>query len=213
MIRKVLVVLAVTALPLLLLVTVKPGVASANTLLPGSVTCNPSGGAWSGGSAVVTFSPPLLSGGVASHETVTVGGSFSVKFGPSSPCGASALSPPTVLGALQGKLKFHTVDANSCSTIFSGNPLTPTTPSKFTMKWFDPNGVPTVWKKPSTMSVTGAANMTDMTITGGKLTGSFASYPTPNVTLSDTSWTPANIGAACSGGLSSLTLGTSSGAW
>jgi hypothetical protein len=213
-VRRVLRIVTAIALPVLLLVTLESGVATANPVLAGTVTCNPAGGAWSGGAAVVTFSPPLVNGGTSPTEKMVVGGMFSVKFGGASPCTAPALTPPTVDGALKGVLTFHIPDANSCSTVFSGSPIVPIHSSKFKMKWISPNGAPTLWKRPVPFSVVGASGMTNITITGGTLTGSFASYPTPTAILRDTSWTAAIIGAACaSGGVSSLTLAKSSGAW
>ena len=169
-------------------------------------------GRWSRGRDI---SPPLLSSGTSHHETLKIGRPpYSVKFGGSSPCGAPSLTPRTVDGALKGTLKFTMPDANRCSTIFSGSPLVPVVASKFKMTWVNPHGVPTLWKQPSPFSVTGASNMTSLTITGGALTGSFSSYPTPTATLSDTTWTAALINGACSsGGLSSLTLALSSGTW
>jgi hypothetical protein len=214
MVGRVLRIVTAIALPVVLLVTVQSGVAGAHPVLAGTVTCTPAGGAWSGGAAVVTFSPPLVNGGTSPTETMVVGGAYSVKFGGASPCTAAALSPPTVDGALKGKLVFHIPDADSCSTVFSGTPIVPIHSSKFKMKWLAPSGAPTLWKPPVPFSLVGASNMTDITITGGHLTGSFASYPTPTAILRDTSWTAGTIGAACaSGGVSSLTLAKSSGAW
>ncbi len=133
---------------------------------------------------------------------------------PASPC--ITTSGTVEAGKITGALKFVLPNANACATVFSGSPLPPPvgTISNFHLTWGNPPGAPTNWKHPPPFSVTGAAAMTNISVTGGKVTGSFSPYPTPNATLSDAGW-PTTIATACAStaGLSSLTLGTSGGTW
>jgi hypothetical protein len=60
----------------------------------------------------------------------------------------------------------------------------------------------------------GAVGMTSLTVTGGKVTGSFSPYATPNATLSDSTWA-AMVPSGCTStaGLTNLSLSTSAGTW
>ncbi|HEY5252892.1 MAG TPA: hypothetical protein VIJ09_14595 [Acidimicrobiales bacterium] len=199
-------------LPLLLLLTVDVGVAQAIPVFPGTVTCNASGGVWSG---MVKFSPPLRAGGVATHETVSV----SAHLGNTTlPCGTSATPPAgsKVLGVIKGVAKISMASANDCATIFSGSAVVPL-PAKFAITWHSPAGAPTKWTQPPLFSFVGATNFSSLTITGGTVAGSFSPYLTPIATLSDANW-PNSTGAVATGcnstgGLHHLTLSTSSGTW
>jgi hypothetical protein len=204
MTRKVVYSLTALALPLLLVVTVGSGVAQAMPVLPGHVMCG--SGSWNGS---IRFSPPLKAAGVSGTETFTIVAKL----------GNSANSCPTTTGVVEtglikGKLKFTGNNANRCSTVFSGVARTPVPASKFALHWFSPPGAPTHWKQPLPFSVVGAVAMTNIAITGGTVTGSFAPFATPSATLSDSTWS-ASIPPSCASaaGLSSLSLGTASGAW
>lgn len=190
------------------------GVADATSvanILPGTVTCSPSGGVWNG---VITFSPPLMSLGSANTETMTVKATLGST---TSPCIAS--TGIAVLGSIAGQMTFHIAGgANKCSTIFSGSPLIAPNPAKFKMTWTTPAGAsPTNWVKPPNFVVTGAASFASLVITKGKVNGSFAPFATPKATLSNSNWPGASgavsTGCTASTGLSSLTLGTSKGKW
>lgn len=213
--RKILLVLA-AVLPSLLVVTVGSAVAQAVTnpvILPGHVTCSTAGGVWNG---IVDFSPALKNGGTSNHEEIRV---KAILGSTSSPCVTTGGF--VAIGAIAGQVKFHIPGtANNCATIFSGTALpTPTNttsaPPIFKIKWTTPSGsTPTKWKQPANFVVTGAAAFTSISITGGTASGSFTPYATPTATLSDSNW-PAAVAAGCSsaGGLSSLTLSTSTGTW
>jgi len=211
MVRKVLLIVAAVALPSLLLVTVGTNVAQANPVFPGNVTCNASGGNWSGS---ISFSPPLKNGGTATTETFPVVAKLGTA---ANPCLTSTTNPGVVVGLIKGKLKFVTSGgANDCNAIFTGTalpaPVGPT--SKFILKWLSPAGAPTHWKHPLPFVVTGALAKNNITISGGTVTGSFAPFATPNATLTDTGWTAAVTGGCASaGGLTSLSLGQSAGQW
>ena len=205
MARKIVLIFTAVALPLLLVVTMESGVAQAAPVFPGTVTCG--SGAWSGS---IRFTPPLRSTGTAGSETFTV----SARLG-NSANGCPGTTGVVYQGAIRGKLRFNVTNANNCATIFSGTALVPVPASKFKLSWINPVGAPTHWKQPPPFSVVGAAAMTNITVTGGKVTGSFSPYPTPIATLSDATWNAVNIGTACSSssGLTSLPLGTSTGTW
>jgi hypothetical protein len=216
MARKIVLILAATALPSLLIVAAESGVANAAsnpTNLPGNVTCSPAGGVWSG---AITFTPPLLNGGTSSTEVFTVQATLgnSASF-----CVAPSVTVP-VLGTIVGKLKFSIPgNANNCATIFSGVTLpAPAAGSKFKMTWTTPAGSnPTKWTQPTAFKVTGAANSSGIAIKHGTVAGSFTPFAAPKATLSDATW-PGLAGAvatgcASAGGLASLTLSTSSGKW
>ncbi len=175
-------------------------------VLPGMVTCNQSLGQWSG---AINFSPPLFSNGTATSETMTVKATLGNS---ASPCVTTA--GIAVNGAIKGTMTFTGAKANRCSKVFNGLSRVPTSTSKFKLTWTTPPGAPTVWKQPPAFSVVGAVGMTSLTVTGGKVTGSFSPYATPNATLSDASWaTAVPTGCASTAGLSTLTLGTSAGTW
>jgi hypothetical protein len=162
----------------------------------------------------IRFVPPLKNNGTANNERFVVSATLGNT--------GSLCVPSTgivLLGKIKGALKFHIPGAaNRCPVIFSGVALpTPAAPSRFTMTWNPPAGsTPTHWTQPlgSPFVVTGAAGRTDITITGGKVAGSFAPYVGPTATLSDAGW-PAAIAAGCAtaAGLASLTLSTSTGTW
>jgi hypothetical protein len=196
------------AIPTVLLVTVGVGVAQAQPLLPGTVTC--SGSSWSG---IITFTPHLKTNGVSPHEVFTI---KAVLGNTAAPCGTSFGGPE--LGQIKGKLKFmSTASNNRCGTVFSGHPLVPMG-GAFKLKWITPAGAPTLWTRPPSFSSTGAVNMTDIAIAGGAVSGSFTPYATPNATLTGpvASWGTAPVTAACNtpGGLASLPIGAgSTGTW
>ncbi len=175
-------------------------------VLPGVVTCNQSLGVWSG---TIRFSPPLFSNGTATTEKMIVKGTLGNS---ASPCVTTA--GIAVTGSISGNMTFTGAKANRCSKVFNGLSRVPISTSKFKLTWTVPPGAPTVWKQPPAFSVVGAVAMTSLTITGGKVTGSFSPYATPNTTLSDSAWAGAvPLGCGSTAGLSSLTLGTSSGTW
>ncbi len=215
MTRKTILILAATALSSLFIVAAASGVANAvsnPTNLPGTVTCSPAGGAWSG---AITFTPPLMNGGTSSTEVFTVQATLgnSASF-----CVAPSVTVP-VLGTIVGKLKFSIPGtANNCATIFSGAALPAPTGGKFKMTWTTPAGYnPTKWTNAPTFKVTGAANSSSIAIKRGTVGGSFAPLAGPKATLSDANW-PGLAGAvatgcATAGGLASLTLSTSTGKW
>ncbi len=215
MARKFVLILSASALLSLFVVTVETAVAQAAsnpTNLPGKVTCSPAGGVWSG---AVTFAPPLMNGGTASTETLTVKATL----------GNTASSCVTTtgivaLGVISGSLTFSIPgSANNCATIFSGVMLpAPAAASKFKITWTTPAGYnPTNWKQPTAFKVTGAANSSGIAIKHGTVAGSFTPLAAPKATLSDATWPGAGgavaTGCASAGGLGSLTLGTSSGKW
>jgi len=216
MTRKAFLILAATALPSLLLVTVGSSVAQAvpAPVLIGFATCSPAGGVWHG---KISFVPPLKNGGTANNEKMVIAATLG---NTGSLCVPS--SGVVLLGKITGKLKFHIPgSANKCATIFSGAALpTPVGASKFKLTWNPPAGsTPTHWTQPvgSPFVVTGALAMNDIAITGGSVAGSFAPYANPTATLSDTTW-PGLAGAVATGcasaaGLGGLTLSTSTGTW
>src|ERR1700722_1363616 len=175
-------------------------------VLPGVVSCTPSQGPWSG---AINFSPPLLNSGTATSETMVVKATLGNS---ASPCVTT--SGIAVNGAIKGTMTFTGAKANRCSKVFNGLSRVPTSTAKFKLTWTTPPGAPTVWKQPPDFSVVGAVGMSSLTVTGGKVTGSFSPYATPNAALSDANW-PAAVptGCASTAGLSTLTLGTSNGTW
>ncbi len=212
MARRFLPILAAVTLPGLLFVTAGSGVAQALPIFPGSVTCTSTSGVWHGD---IFFVPPLKNGGVANNETFKI---KAVLGNTTNPCSAPLLTPPTVIGHILGKLKFHVVGAaNSCGSIFSGLAIAPVAgnASKFNMGWSTPLGVPTKVKQPLAFSVKGAALRNNITISGGTVAAG-SSFPlgVPTVTLADAGWA-ASIAAGCASaaGLRSLTLSQSTGTW
>jgi hypothetical protein len=210
--RRIVLVTVAAVLPVLLLVTVDTGVAGANPVFPGTVTCNAGSGVWSG---AVTFSPALLNGGTATGEVVKV----VAKLGnTASPCLTSSTPPAgsKVLGLIKGVAKFTGPGANNCATVFSGSSNVPVA-AKFLMKWLTPPGAPTRWRQPPAFSFVGAAGLASLTVTGGKVTGSFAPYPTPTAVLSAPTWPGASglvtTGCTSSTGLHTLPLNSSSATW
>jgi len=210
--RKLALVISAAAVPVLLLTTVGVGAAGAMPVFPGSVTCNAGSGIWSGS---ITFSPPLLNVGVAPSEVMTV----VAKLGnTASPCLTSSTPPAgsKVTGLIKGKAKFVMPGANSCATVFSGTANIPVA-AKFVMKWLSPPGAPTQWKVPVAFSFVGAVTYASLTVTGGHVTGSFAPYGNPIAVLSAPSWPGSSwavaVGCGSTGGLHSLPLSGSSGAW
>jgi hypothetical protein len=216
MTRKILFILAATALPSLLLVTVGSGVAQAArtnpVIQPGSVTCANN---WTG---AVTFAPHLRTGGTALSEVVTVKATLG---NTGAPCVTTAGT--VELGTIKGKLKFVVPapgGANNCAFIFGGGPLVPIPASKFKLTWLAP-GAPSVWKQPPPFSVVGTLGApSTLAITGGKVTGSFASPPPPppSASLSGplAAWAGAAITATCgtAAGLAALPLSApSTGTW
>ena len=213
MARKLLRILALTALTSVLLVAVEPGVAHANPAgvnLPGKVRCSATHGAWNG---LISFTPPLMNGGTASTETMIVKAALGST---TNPCVTT--THLQVLGAIAGKLTFSIPgSANNCATIFSGIAL-PAPVGKFKMTWTSPvNSNPTKWTQASAFSVTGAAALTSITVKNGTVAGSFSPFATPKATLSDANWPGASgtvaTGCASPGGLASRTLATSTGPW
>jgi hypothetical protein len=207
MARKTLLILAVLALPSFLLVTVESGVALAQPIFAGTVSC----GLWSG---TITFDPPLMNGGTSHHEGFVISATLG---NTASQCSSSTANPGSVIGTLSGNLHYIDVgDANNCATVFSGVPLPAPVNSKMIIEWTAPDGAPTKWKEPSSgpaFSVEGAANESNITVTGGTVKKSFAPDAAAIAMLADTGW-PATIAAKCaSGGLSSLTLSASAGSW
>jgi hypothetical protein len=175
-------------------------------ILPGTVTCNQSQGVWSG---AIQFNPPLFSNGTATTETMIVRATLGNS---ASPCVTTAGFVAT--GSILGKITFTGAKANRCSKVFNGLSRVPISTSKFKLTWSTPPGAPTVWKPPPPFSFVGALGMTSLTVTGGKVTGSFSPYATPTATLSDSNWaTVIPTGCASTAGVSSLTLSTSSGTW
>jgi len=216
--RKIFLILAATALPSLLLVTVGSGVAQAARMnpvvQPGSVTCANN---WTG---VIKFTPPLRTAGTATHEVFTVKASLG---NTGNPCATTAGT--IQLGAIGGKLKFNVPapgGANSCGIVFGGGARVPVPASKFKMTWTAP-AAPSVWKKLPLFSVVGTLGApSTLAITGGKVVGSYAApsppLPPPSASLSGpaASWSSAAITAACgtTAGLASLPLSApSTGTW
>jgi len=205
-----------TAVALSTLVSIPVGIGVAGATVfpvnrPGTVTCTPSAGVWNG---VITFSPPLMNGGTANAETMTV---KAVLGNTASPCVTSAGT--IALGSIVGSLKFTIAGStNNCATIFSGSALpAPAPASKFKLTWSAPAGSnPTNWTQPSSFKVVGAVTLAHIVITKGAATGSYASA-TPKASLSNSNWPGASgavaTGCASTTGLSSLTLGTSAGKW
>ncbi len=181
------------------------------TNIPGTVTCTPTHGVWNG---VVTFSPPLMNGGTANSETMTVKAALG---NTASPCVTSA--GVIALGSIHGKMTFSIPgSANNCAAIFSGSLLPAASPGKFKLTWTAPAGAnPTKWTQPSAFQVTGAASFAHINVTHGSVTGSFNALAVPKVQLSATNWPGATgavaTGCASSTGLATLTLGTSKGKW
>jgi hypothetical protein len=213
MARKV--VLIVSAMALFSVVSVAAvsgvaGAASYHPVLPGNVTCNPSGGVWSGR---VTFTPPLMNGGIANKEKIVVKATLG---NTTSPCVTNAGF--VAIGAIAGKIKVKDPGtANNCATIFGGSALPPAVlASAFKLVWTSPPGAPTNWTQPSFFSVVGSVTGSNIAISAGSIAGSFTPG-TPSATLSDANWPGATgavaTGCASSTGLSALTLSTSSGAW
>jgi hypothetical protein len=215
MTRKALLILSAAALPSLLLLTVGTGVAQAartNPVVePGSVTCTNN---WTG---VITFTPPLKTGGTALSEVFTVKAALG---NTANPC--ITTTGIVELGTINGKLKFHVPapgGANNCTTVFGGGSRVPVPASKLKLTWS--TGAPSVWKKLPLFSVVGTLGTpSTLAISGGKVTGSFASPPPPPPTASlsgpASSWAGAAITAACgtSAGLASLPLSApSTGTW
>jgi hypothetical protein len=214
MTRKTMLILAATALPSLFVVASASNVAQAASNpvnLPGTVTCSPSGGVWSG---VITFAPPLMNGGTANTEVFTVKAALG---NTASPCVGTAGF--VAIGSIAGKLKFSIPgSANNCATIFSGVTLPAPTGGRFKMIWTTPaGGNPTKWTNAPTFLVTGAASLADIVVKRGAVAGSFTPFGAPKATLSDANWPGASgavsTGCASSTGLGSLTLSTSSGKW
>lgn len=205
MTRKVVVCsLTALALPLMLVATVGSGVAQAVPVLPGNLQCG--SGSWNGS---IRFSPPLRANGAATSEVFKIAAALGNS---ANPCPTSTGLAES--GTIKGKLKFTGAAANRCSTVFNGLSRVPVPASKFKLSWATPPGAPTNWKQPLPFSVVGAVAMTNIVVTGGTVTGSFTPFAAPSATLSDAGWA-AGIPAACSSasGLSSLSLGTASGAW
>jgi hypothetical protein len=207
-------ILAATALASLVGVTAASSVAQAvsNPVnFPGTVTCSPSDGVWSG---AITFSPPLMTGGTANTEIFTVKATLG---NTASPCITTAGS--VALGTIAGKLKFSIPgSANNCATIFSGVTLPGPTGGRFKITWTSPTGGnPTKWTNAPHFKVTGAASLADIVVKAGTVGGSFTPFGAPKATLSDATWPGAggavSTGCASSTGLGSLTLSTSSGKW
>lgn len=179
--------------------------------IPGTVTCTPTHGVWNG---VITFSPPLMNGGTANSETMVVKAALG---NTASPCVTSAGT--IALGSIAGKMTFGIAgSANNCATIFSGSLLPAPSPGKFKLTWTAPAGAnPTKWTQPSPFQVTGAATFAHINVTHGSVAGSFSPLGVPKVQLSATNWPGATgavaTGCASTGGLASLTLGTSKGKW
>ena len=211
MARKTILILAALSLPSFLLVLAESGVAEAQPIFPGSVTCNATGGIWSG---TISFVPPLMNGGISHHEGFVISGTLG---NTASLCSSSTAVPGTDIGTIQGNLHYMGVGANNCATVFSGAALPAPVNSKIIIKWTTPVGVPTRWKEPLSgpaFSMVGAANSSSITITGGTVKKSFGPFPAATATLSDAGW-PAAVaaGSASAGGLGSLTLSTSAGTW
>lgn len=211
MTRKIVLAIAALGLVSFLFITVEVETAGAlnhSTVLTGTVTCKPASGVWSG---TIRFSPALFNGGTATGEKMVVSATLGNS---ASPC--ITTSGIAVAGAITGNLGFSFAGANNCATIFSGSALpAPVTGSKFKMTWTTPSGsTPTNWKQPSNFNFNGALAMNKITIKNGTVTGSFAPFANPKAVLSDVGW-PTTIAAGCSSstGLSSLTLGTSTGKW
>jgi len=212
MTRKTVLILVAVGVSSLVLATVRSGTAGAvynPTVLPGTVKCNATSGVWSG---VVSFSPALLNGGTASSETMSIQATLGNS---ASPCiGTTGIAAS---GVITGALRFNIAgSANDCATIFSGASLpAPAAGSQLKMQWTTPPGsANTPWKQPSNFSVKGAIGMNKITIKNGTVTGSFTPFANPKAVLSDAGW-PATIATACasSTGLTSLSLGLSSGKW
>jgi hypothetical protein len=216
MTRKVLLILAATALPSLLLMTVGSGVAQAartNPVVePGSVTCANN---WTG---AITFTPHLKTGGTSLSEVFTI----KAKLGnTANPCATTAGT--VELGTIRGKLKFVVPapgGANNCAIVFGGGSRAPVPASKLKFTWLSP-GAPSVWKQPPPFSVVGTlGSPSTLAISGGKVVGSFASPPPPppSASLSGplSAWASAAITGACgtAAGLASLPLSApSTGTW
>ena len=140
--------------------------------LAGVVTCNQTMGVWGG---TIQFSPPIINGGTATTEKMVVRASLGNS---ASPCVTT--SGIAVTGKIKGTLIFSGSGANKCSKVFNGLSRVPTSTSIFKLKWLVPPGSPTLWTQPPAFSVVGAPSMTSLTVTGGKVTGSFSPYATPN---------------------------------
>jgi hypothetical protein len=216
MARKIVLILSAFVLPSFLFIALESGAASAvsnGVNQPGQVTCSPAHGVWTG---TIRFVPPLMNGGTANKEKFVINATLGNS---ASPCVTTAGT--VALGTIKGLLKFHIPgSANNCATIFSGAalPAPVGVNSRFQIIWSTPPGSnPTNWKQLPPFVVTGSAGLNDITISGGKVTGSYSPYPPANATLSDTNWPGASgavaTGCASTGGLASLTLSTSAGTW
>jgi hypothetical protein len=213
MLRKCVLILSATGLVTSLVVAVGIGNAGAsivNPSIPGTVTCTPTHGVWSG---LILFSPPIMFGGTSSTEVIRVKATLG---NTANPCLGN--TGVIAIGAIAGKIKLSIAGhASDCNQIFSGAAITPANAS-LKMVWSTPSGAsPTLWKQPPVFKLKGAANLTKLNLTLGAVTGSFTPYATPAASFSDANW-PGASGAVTSGcssstGLSSLTLSTSKGKW
>lgn len=210
MFRKSVLVLAAAGLSATFMVAAV-GTANAqvvNPNLPGTVACAPAHGVWNG---VISFSPPLMSGGTANTEVMSVKATLGST---SNPClGNTGI---VAIGTIAGKIKLAIAgSANDCNTIFSGSAITPAN-AKFKMVWSTPGGAsPTVWQQLPHFKLKGAASFAKLNLTLGAITGSFAPLPSPGgASFQDANWTTAvPTGCSSSTGLGSLTLSTSKGKW
>jgi hypothetical protein len=207
MTRKLLFVLATAALPSLLLFTVDSSVAQAARTNPrihsGTITCDATNGGWIG---TVKFLPPLSDSGTSNTEVLKIDATLGSA---ANPCVTSS-APSGVFGKIAGKLTLHQPAANNCATIFGGTPLTPVPTSDFKVVWHNPHGE-TPWTLPG-FSISGTQT-SGITITGGRVSGSFTPYSSPTATIFDTNW-PTTVPGACTTSLASLSIGaTSSGSW
>jgi hypothetical protein len=212
MAKKVTSLFGAVAISSLLLVASQAGLASASVvnpiILPGFVKCIPAHGVWNG---LISFQPPLMNGGTATTETIVVKATLG---NTGNLCAAS--TGIAVVGAISGILAYNIAGANNCATLFSGIAITPlAAASKLTMTWSVPAGsAATKWMQPGNFKLKGPVAMNKLNLTGGGLAGSFHTYPTPASVFTDAGW-PATILAGCAsaGGLGSLTLSGSKGAW
>jgi hypothetical protein len=137
-----------------------------------------------------------------------------------SQCVTSSTPPANsrVIGLIKGKAKFVGPASNACANVFSGS-TNVLASAKFLMKWLTPAGAPTHWKQPPVFSFNGAASFASLTISGGKVTGSFAPFtsPGPSAVLSAPTWPGASgdvaTGCAATSGLHTLSLSSSAGIW
>jgi hypothetical protein len=183
--------------------------AAVNPPYPGTVTCTPAHGVWSG---VMTFSPALMLGGTANVEKIVVKASLG---NTASPCvtNTGVIALGSILGTITLSIAGH---ANDCATIFSGTAITPAV-AKFKMTWTSPAGAnPTLWTQAPSFKFKGAPSLAKINVTLGHVSGSFSPSP-GTASLSDTNWPGASgavaTGCTASSGLGSLTLSTSKGKW